>query len=341
MKSFKVISIAFMALAMLLTPFVGFAQAMPDPGPGYDIKIEYRYTEGEEGSLTIPSAITRFGRNYHLVDRAAPVLESSMAVTRNYTWYIEGVLTEEEKAQFENIEGVTLKPVEVQVSKIVDKTATLILPVNDVDLIDFKDLEGYQPGDPVEDQKTRTGVKFEEIAWEMGLPTSYKATVVYRGLETYMEAGYYEVHASYETKENIGSVPVYVVVATYAPDNPPVNPAPGGGGGGGGAGPVVPPEITPPEEPPEEPPGGGEVIGPEQPPTTNPNPPEPPIVEPLPPVQKPFNIVTLIPLFIAIGFAICCILLLQKERERMKDSEAKREARRKAAQRAHGLAEYD
>jgi len=229
MKRMRITIIVAVLITALLAPGAVFAQNAqnPDPGPEWNIKMEFRYSKGEESKLNVPGSIARYGRTYHLVSKTDPVLESKMPATREYTWLIDGTVSEADKHLVDGIEGVVLTPKDVEIGIVVDKHITRGgLPTNDVDsipLISTED-EGFY----------RAAVRFEVEGYdEFGLPVSYVAEIVYRGLDSYIGPGY-EVKASYTTSEDLDGVPQYVVVATYAPDG--LVPISGGGGGGGGTG---------------------------------------------------------------------------------------------------------
>ena len=232
MKKKRIIIVFAITLVSLLLPSAVFAGNTQDPGADWNIKVEYRYTAGQESKLKIPDSITRFDRNYHLIDKQPPVLESTLPAERVYTWHLDGVLTEKEKKQFEDIEGVVLTPVEIAVQQPADITETLSdLPSNDIEALP-QSKEGWE----------RAAVRFEvqeEDEWD--LPKYYTAEVVYRGLKTVMEAGYYKVNSKYSTTEELDDVDCYVVVATYAPDQTPqaVTSVSTGGTSGGEGEPVV------------------------------------------------------------------------------------------------------
>jgi hypothetical protein len=353
MKGVRILFIAAIASATILFPGVGFAQSAPDPGPEWNIRIEYRYTEGEEKKLNVADKVVRYGRNYHLIDRQPAVLESTLPAKRVYTWYIEGYIKEEEKARFEDEYGVVLKPVKLEMEHLVDKTIVFnSLKTNDVDsdaiprTYDFEIKDAPSEGETVSAVLTRAGVHFEVEKYEGGdsenLPELYKAEVVYRGLVTYLESGYYEAKATYTTTEDLDGVKQYVVVATYAPDAAPgaINSGGGAGGSGstGGAGDAQEPgsaeggAIIPPIDMPqsgEGGDGGGTIISDNAVPQSSGK---------NSPASGFWN---LIPVFIAIALAACCGLLIYQNHKRAMERKARREARRKATLQTRGLVDYD
>ena len=321
----KVIYAIAIALALLLLPTAAYAQSPPDPGQDWNIKIEYRYTEGEEDKLNIPTAISKYGRNYRLVDKQPAVLEKLLPAERTYTWHIDGILTEEEKKSFEDIEGLVLTPINLAVSEQKDINETLNdLVSNDVDALP-----------QTKDGLSRAAVTFEvQENDEWGLPKFYTAEVLYRGIETVTKPGYYEVNSKYSTTENLDDVPLYVVVATYAPTQTPqiVGQTGSTGGAGSGAdggasaedgGAIVPPvdladETIAEQDVPLSAIPAGSVGGTE---------------------TSKFS--TLVPMILAVLFMLVSALILYREHLRKKSHEARREARRREIKRAQGLVEFD
>ena len=254
-----IFGIIISAFAVLFFPYPAYATAAPDSVPEWNIRIEFRYTEGQESKVNIPNNIVRLGRGYHLIDRQPPVLEKTLPAERTYTWHIEGVLTEKEIKDLEEADGVKLKAVSVPVGKLVDKTETLKdLPTNDVDALpytkEFKVASATSPGGLTSENLKCAAVRFEVQEYdEWDLPKYYEAEIVYRGLETVMEEGYYKVDQVYTSTEDLDDVAQYVIVATYAPDQLPAafggtgtSGAGGGGGGGDGSGTDGEGAITPP-----------------------------------------------------------------------------------------------
>ena len=212
MRRLRILCVMLAMLLALALPGTVFAQSTTDPGPEWNIRIEYRYTKGEESKLNIPGSISKYGRAYHLVSRTDPVLEKKLPATRVYTWLVDDTIPESELALLKGMEGVQLTPTMVEIGRVADKHETLTgLPTNDVEALPYT--KTYSEGEFI-----RAAVRFEiEDLDEFNLPSSYEAEIVYRGLETYMGPGY-EVRATYMTEKNLEGVPVYVVVATFAPD---------------------------------------------------------------------------------------------------------------------------
>jgi hypothetical protein len=70
----------------------------------------------------------------------------------------------------------------------------------------------------VQAELDRTGVTYEVTSYdEFGLPETYKATLAYRGIESFKDFGYYAIDAQYTSTEQDGEEGLYVVVATYEP----------------------------------------------------------------------------------------------------------------------------
>ena len=351
MKRTGVLCAALLALAALVLPYSGYAQSAPDTSgaTASNIRIEFRYTAGEEGSLSIPNAITRYGQSYHLVDKSEPVLEKTLPATRTYTWRINGAIPEDEIDSIKELEGVELTPVAIEVEQILDKNATISgLPANDVELIPytktFEVVSELYPDVVKEASFTRAAVRFEVEGDDNGLPTSYSADVIYRGLTTVLETGYYEAKKTYTTTEDLDGVPQYVVVATYAPDSLPAETGLAGGAGGGpdggGAaddgdaagiaagddGAVVPPIDADA--------GAGDTdIAPEPIPTSAGD-------QSAEKASSGFKL-WMIPIIVLAVLAGGFLWLVYRKRRREKEKAARRETRRQAAMRARGLVEYD
>jgi len=213
MRRLRILCFTLIAFMAFMLPETAFAQNLPDsdPGPEWNIKIEFRYSKGEESKLNIPELIARYGRNYRLIDKSDPVLEKKLPASRTYTWLIDGTLTESELHLIEGIEGVELKPVDVEIGRVIDKDDFMKgLPTNDVEALPLT--KSFEEG-----LLTRAAVRFDiEALDDFDLPLSYEAEIIYRGIERYIGPGY-EVTATYTTTEKLDDVPVYVIVATYAP----------------------------------------------------------------------------------------------------------------------------
>jgi hypothetical protein len=193
-----------------------------------NITIEHRFFEGQEAGLVIPGTIVQFGRVYRLINTSEPVLESTLPRTRTYTFRIDGNLSKEDLALIEGLEDMmTLTPVEKVFQREVDKKLVIGgLPTNEVEFLtkteEFIVAAAGQPNLQTTKALERAGVSFEIEAFEdtglaRSLPSSYKATIVFRGIETYTEVIYYLAELTYERTETIGEINQYVVTATYAP----------------------------------------------------------------------------------------------------------------------------
>jgi hypothetical protein len=186
-----------------------------------NITMEYRYAEGE--SVIIPQTITQGGIGYHLLSQADPVAESSLPSTRTYTYKIDGAISPAELEELKKIPNIVLTPVNVEMEREVDKTGVIKgLPNNDVDYLptskEFSVTSAKTKNGISKEQLKRAGVTYKITAETDGLPTEYEATIVYRGIETYEDLGYYKADLTYLTDETVGSIPQYVIVAVYEPD---------------------------------------------------------------------------------------------------------------------------
>jgi len=197
------------------------------------MQIEYRYTAGS--SPNIPNEIVQFGRTYYLVSVSDPVLESTLPVTRTYTYRIEGALTEEQLEEIKNIGNIELTPMDLVFEREVD--VEVIFPnaarpaevlTNDVDDIPKTWPCYVTSGTTASGYDTknfdRAGVTYELANPphdKYGLPRGYVATVIYRGVETYKAVGYYYADATFTTSETESEEDVYVVVAEYRTDEIP------------------------------------------------------------------------------------------------------------------------
>ena len=218
------------------TPSTGSASAT--------VQVEYRYAEGETPNIL--QDITQYGRTYHLVSQSAPTLESTLPMTRTYTYRIDGALTPEQLADAEALGNVTLTPVDLVYERTVDVEVVFPNPehpqavlTNDVDDIPLTwpctVTSGTASGGHETKNLERAGVTYQLADPphdKYGLPAGYIATVVYRGTETYSSVGYYIADVIYTTSEIDSETPVYVIVANYQADELPpqdiaFNPVPG------------------------------------------------------------------------------------------------------------------
>ena len=222
MKKFIIILI----LLVLALPGTVFATETELQGSYEYFQVEYRYAEGE--APNIPQTIERFGRTFHLVRQSEPILESLLPIIRTYRYQINGYLTPEQVAEAEAL-GITITPVEIEFEREVDVVDVVTMDTNDVDDIpktkafrvtSAKDPSGYEMK-----RLQYTGVTFERMDFEevmlpngLVLPTEYEATVIYRGIETYNDVGYYYADAVFETEVKEGDAKIYVIVADYQSD---------------------------------------------------------------------------------------------------------------------------
>ena len=222
MKKFIIILI-LLALAL---PGTVFATEENPQGSYEFFQVEYRYAEGE--TPDIAQTIDRFGRTFHLVGQTDPILESLLPKIRTYRYKINGYLTPEQVAQAEAL-GITLTPIMVDFEREVDVVDVVTMSTNDVDDIQkikaFKVTSAKDPSGYEMKNLEYTGVTFERKDFEddalpngLKLPAEYEATVIYRGIETYNDVGYYYADAVFETQVIDDEVPIYVIIADYQSD---------------------------------------------------------------------------------------------------------------------------
>jgi len=332
MKRLRIICVTLIALICLILPEAAFAQNAPDPDPGPDwnITLEFRYTKGAEGSLNIPDSIARYGRNYRLVSKTNPVLEKKLPATREYTWLVDGTISQADRALLDGMDNVELIPTSVEIGRVVDKTVKESYPTNDVeDILLTKSIDGVNC--------TRAAVRFEVEEYDVyDLPVSYEAEIIYRGLETYMGPGY-RVKATYTTSQDLEGVPQYVVVATYAPEG--LVPVAGTGETGGADTQAAPADET------MAPVVNDDAGGPAEPLVDT----ETNITDETVPLSdagvteepKGINPWALTAIIVAAAFGVFAAWMLLTRRRNAMEKRLLREERRKAAMRSHGLVEYD
>jgi len=215
-----------MALAIIMAaPMAVFAAAPPpEAAIGGTLSVEYRFNAGQ--TPNIPDTIVQFGFTYHLVSQSDPVLIDTLPAERTYTYRIEGAMTDEELKSFVGLGEVKMTPIEVATENQVDKQVTMRMPTNDVEEIplfrEFEVKSAFTGTGTAMKMLERTGVTFEVIDGydEWGLPLGYRATVVYRGIESEEVVGYYMVEMTYTTEEG-EETDVYVIVAEYQTDEMP------------------------------------------------------------------------------------------------------------------------
>ena len=244
MIRFRRLSLVLIIILMMLSVIPAVSVAAPG-----DVVVEYKYTAGE--TVSIPGSIVLLNREYYLLSQDAPVKESTLAGTRTYTYLINGDLTADDLLAVSSIPGLTLNMRTDFLQKEYEMSVEFInLPSNDVTQIPDTYLSDF--GDGILE---RSGVEFEvtENNGRGGLPSKYKATVIYRGLVTYQGDVYYAVNLTYSTTESGGAVDQYVIVATYRPVIP-FNTGGTGAGGGGNAGTEIQTPQVPTAPGPVEPP---------------------------------------------------------------------------------------
>jgi hypothetical protein len=231
MKSIKrsIIGLSIVLAFILAMPMTVFATE--PPSNENNLTLEYRFAEGE--SPDVAPVVSQFGINYRLVGQSDPVREDSLANTRDYTYRINGLLSPDDLATIQNIQGLSLTPVNQKMTRKIDSTAILTgLTNNDVDSL----LESTQYAAAVEAMKTAgavyvegpklTGVTFEVTLWEggvvNGLPAEYSADIIVRGVEEYTIIGYYIANMTYTTSVLDSETPIYVIVAEYEPIDLPI-----------------------------------------------------------------------------------------------------------------------
>ena len=214
--------LAVVVSMLLAMPMAVFATEAPEGGGMRNtIQVEYRYAEGE--TVDVPAEIDRFGFTYHLVSQAPAVLESTLADTRTYTFRIEGLLTPAQIASISSTAGITLTPQYIVKEREVDKEVQIPMRTNDVDDVPMTMLlqvtSGTDPSGFEMKALDRAGITFELAnppLDKFGLPAGYVAYVVYRGVETYSEVGYYSGQTTFTTtEESSTTTPIYVIVAEY------------------------------------------------------------------------------------------------------------------------------
>jgi len=215
------VSVLVFAVSMLLVE--GQLFAAEDDEVTNNLTIEYHYLEGEEDQVDIPETIIQFGREYRLLEVTDPVLEDTLPDTRTYSYRIDGTLSPADLELIEGIDGIVLTPVDVVVERDVDKSEVVEgLPNNDVDYLpiskEFEIASANTPNMVTLDELDRAAVTYTITGYdEYGLPSSYSAQIVYRGIETFMEVGYYMADTIYTRDVTLGETPLYVILATYEP----------------------------------------------------------------------------------------------------------------------------
>jgi len=222
-KRFSIIIVITLTF-MLSAPMAVFAAQDPPPAAiGGTLSVEYRYMAGQ--APNIPQTIERFGFTYYLVSQSAPVLESTLPNIRTYQYRIDGAMSPEQKAAIEGLGEIEFEEVDVPVEREVDVEFKDIMNTNDVDDIakqkSFTVTSAFTPGKTETKKLDLVGVTFSEPAYdELGLPTGYEYTAIYRGIETYETLGYYLASMTYISEEE-EEIDVFVIVAEYRTDGMP------------------------------------------------------------------------------------------------------------------------
>lgn len=249
LKKIKLLPVIFIvALALVsIMPTTAFA------APG-DITIEYRYLEGE--TVDVPTTVTQLNREYRLVGQTPSVLESTLPVTRTYTYEIDGALSDEDLKQIASMPGLTVEPRQEQLEREAEKTVKLnSLRSNDVSKLPAGQAPQTIPADTGTGTLRRSGIEFSVTGWDArGLPNEYEASVKYRGIEIYLGDVYYVAESTYQTTVSEDDVDQFVIVATYRPvDQPVPAQAPAAPEAPVAAGVTTPEEPAPAPEPEQEP----------------------------------------------------------------------------------------
>ncbi|MDR0500553.1 MAG: hypothetical protein LBG97_04825 [Coriobacteriales bacterium] len=216
-------------LLVLLAAVIAFAATMPisylayaAPGDEENVVVEYRYASTDPRP-DVPLTLVRFGRDYRLLSASEPVLESTLPQTRTYVYHVSGALTPEQKADIEGLGDITFTPVDVVVEREVDKDMYYNnLPTNDVEEVPNPQTAPFEVTDAITGTTfkplTIAGCKFTENPRDaFGLPTGYTAHVVYRGIESFSQLGYYVASANFTATVQEGTTDIYVIVAVYEP----------------------------------------------------------------------------------------------------------------------------
>ncbi|MCL1830759.1 MAG: hypothetical protein FWG21_04935, partial [Oscillospiraceae bacterium] len=218
-------AISLLVTLMLIALPLGSVQAAPEDELTDNITMEFRYTAGNEADLDIPSTLNQFGREYVLVSLSTPVLEGLLPITRNYSFRIGGALSPADLALVEDM-GIDLTPVEAGFERNVDREVVIDkLRTNDVsDLPENMEFDVSSATSASGTQKAtleRAGVSFEIKRWEdndpSSLPEEYAATLIFRGVESYLAVIYYIADVTFSSAEIIDEVESYIVTAIYAP----------------------------------------------------------------------------------------------------------------------------
>ncbi|MDR0851592.1 MAG: hypothetical protein LBN36_03780 [Clostridiales Family XIII bacterium] len=189
-----------------------------------DITVEYRFMGRE--TFDIPQTITRFGKTYRLISQDEPKLESTLPVTRLYTYRVSGTLTRDQLQQAQALGNLTLTPVLAARARQVEKVERITnLPNNDIDALPktktYEITDGASIGAVIQADLILAGVDYEVTGHdEWGLPNDYTATIHYRGQETYLDVSHYLVEAVYTNARTEDGKDEFIISATYEPTDP-------------------------------------------------------------------------------------------------------------------------
>jgi hypothetical protein len=223
MKKIIAIALSFIVALLAAPPMATYAVSSPSVNAAFGtMQVEYRFAEGE--TPNIPQQIERFGFTFHLVSQTEPVLESSLPVIRTYSYMVSGILSKEQLDEIGTGGATGFTPVNVVMEREVDRVEYLEMNTNDVEdiplTIKYEVTSGTDPSGFEMAELARTGVTFEILAINDGLPTRFLATVIYRGIETYSEVGYFIAESTFTTDMD-EEADLFVVIATYETDEMP------------------------------------------------------------------------------------------------------------------------
>jgi hypothetical protein len=223
MKKIAAIALVFIVALLAAPPMATYAASSPSGNTTFGtMQVEYRFAEGE--THNIPQQIERFGFMFHLISQTEPVLESTLPAARTYSYMISGILSKDQLDEIGGGGSTEFTPVNVVMEREVDWVEYLEMNTNDVEDIPLTIMHevtsGTDPGGYEMAELTRTGVTFEVLAINDGLPTRFLATVIYRGIETYSEIGYFIAESTFTT-ETAEDADLYVIIATYETDEMP------------------------------------------------------------------------------------------------------------------------
>jgi hypothetical protein len=196
-----------MTFAMPLTAFAAPAD--------YDVTVEHRYLKGE--SVDIPKTLTRYGNDYVLKTKSAPVLESTLPAARTYTYKVDDQISPEDYSNLA-ASGANITPVNVTLVREAEKALKdIVVPTNDIERLKNDGSLTSQVG---ADFVLVNATFSDTHKNERGVPDGYTATLTYRGSESYEKLAYYEVKETFSTSDTTGGEQ-YIVKAVYGLVTPP------------------------------------------------------------------------------------------------------------------------